>query len=543
MKNKLIILLTILGLGKGFSQEISSALLLKVGESTDSQKAYTRVLDNLGTMNNIYIPYLLENEDIEYVDHAKVAELPSKRAIVTRQQIYRSDINKLKIKTTKDTSGYITSATASLLYDIEYHSTIVDIPTGQVVKILKSSLKEKVSTSDGFTYSIKLDVGKIFGSKKKLASAQNNWSHYQKKVGRIYGSKINDALNKNRAILLNKIRSFLWDLRDEIDDAVYLVEKQPKEKGYTKKLVVSRQDTNKITLVKNELVQVYTPVKIGNRKTLEYVTYLTVKEVKDNKAICGKNFIQSKKKFSKRLDISDQLYGVNSYLDAHQIISNNELKKVNVYIEDPENQMSSFDYESLVRQPSIRVFDRNLESILDKLRLLYKDERFIDLSVDQYQDKQLGVDYIITLGQKNLNVTNVATGELVSSGKSNSMFSMLGGGISAAQAVKIALLQLTEQKIEFLEVKDQKKGKVKRIKMYHPFGFDAGTKMKLSILKDESVGGKTIQRKEELDDAYVTFEKEFPNVGIMKIGRKYRKKLYQAIQDGEELYFDYANKK
>jgi len=309
-----------------------------------------------------------------------------------------------------------------------------------------------------------------------------------------------------------------------------------------KKVIVGAGLDHKVS--KMDVFSLYAINETNGKKHVELATTVYPNKVEEHRTICGKSFIQSRKKWTKRLKMFDKLYAIRNESLIRKIIPVPQNELVNISINEKNSSRKKQLLENaILRISKIQLIERALNKELDNLRAAYKDEKFMDYDIKKYQDKQIGVKYLLSYEDSNLNITDVATGKLISVDKKQGRRNWLFSGYTNSQAIKMSLLRISGESIELLKVVDEKKNKVKRIQVFHPFGFDPGDKLDISVLVEESIGDKKFIRKQYIAKGWVRYDKTSPNFGTIKINRKGGKALYKAIHNNEKLDFIYSIKR
>jgi len=538
MIKPVVFLLLFLAFQPLYSQEFGTAVCIentgKTGESDVRDVLKNAFLEK--PLANTAL-YDWNNNSVSYLAIKDHPEMPYDKAVFLTSKTSFSDKFKPEITTKVDTSGKIQSATFNIYYYIDCSMKTVNLATGEILNISKpEDLQYRSDMSDGGKVSI--DVKKYFGNRKN-SQIRKSWDTYTRKIYKDYRDELESKWNRLRSNRLKDVKTLRSRILDSQVAQVYKVTRDPEDDGLYRTVTVDF--TDKTPLPKDGLLNIYIPIKIGDKDAVDYVTFVAIKSIEGDKATAGKTFIQGKKKFSRKLELAEEFYGVTENEFASLII-NSDKEKINLGLEVDSKKKDYYE-RRILRLPTIALIERELEPELNALRALYKDERFMDYNMQDLQDKMQGVDYIVTIENENVNLTNVATGELVAvdtkEGRRNWFFS----GYSTLQAVNLALMEIIDSKIELAEILSEKKGKVKKIRLYHPLGFELNEKIDISVVKTEEIGGKVYERKEYIGDGWVRSSEENPNFGELKVSKKGRKPLGTAIKNGDKLDFIYSIKR
>jgi hypothetical protein len=119
--------------------------------------------------------------------------------------------------------------------------------------------------------------------------------------------------------------------------------------------------------------------------------------------------------------------------------------------------------------------------IVDLFREQYKKERFID---DDFSAKNRGVKYLLDSRDGQYQIIDVASGTLVRAYEADKGFE---GFIDQA-------MDIFNQEIELVEILNGDEKKVKKLRLYSPFGFNGIEYYKIYELTTEKVNGKDVIR-------------------------------------------------
>jgi len=288
---------------------------------------------------------------------------------------------------------------------------------------------------------------------------------------------------------------------------------------------------------KFDRLDVYSVKKIEDKEIPFFIARIFVDKVDGGKAFCSKSGIN----FSLE-DMADQLregreslFAVKAGVAPLSKSSYTDADRVNVAIDNGDCMMCSLGCEDeMIHVPTVNLIERNAKQELNQLLDLYKDGRFVDYDLGDYQDRQLGVRYFLSEEDHYLSISDTKTGKEGVVGKLKSLAD--ARGYSLSQAWRQLLLEFSDMEMVFLNVTFRKKNKILGIKVFHPFGFVGDERFDISVLKEEHVGGKVIARKEKIANVWAYKPKGTAQIGDLAV-MSGKKELYQAISSGEKLVF------
>ncbi len=537
--NKLYIILLLAFASSNYTsaQKLGVAINVSNGsdaEDSDVNKALTESLKTKLPKN--YVIYDWNNSNLVYLDNEKRPERPCEKAVFITQQITKSNKYKPEVVAKLDTNGVATSATFNIFYNIYYDLKGIDVSTGGIETVLTNyEIKAKTSISDK---PVSIDVKKYFG-KTKYSNVQKNWSRYSNQMYKDYKESIIKKRNNIKGKKKAELSAVSSAIKKMSGRDIYPIKKHEKEDGKYK--TVSVDMTGRTKLVKDDLLEIYTPTTIAGKKTVEYITYLTVNSVEGDIATANKTFIQSSKKLSKKLEAHDNMFGVTNK-DVIYSISGDTREKLNLALDTKTKSRKAYE-KTILKMPIIRLIERGFENEMAFLRNKYKDERFMDYNIGSIQDKMIGAQYLLTIADNNVNITDIATGQLVAIDKQEGKRNWFFSGYTTAQALNMALMKISDTPIEFLEPTKQKKDKVTKIRLFHPIGFAAREKLDILVVTKEEVGGEIYERKNYIGHGYVSADKHNACIGELKINKKGRKPFYKAMTDNQKIEFMYSIKR
>lgn len=518
-------------------QEFGIAVGIKADDKGEQKEFKEKLMASLTktAFPNAVIYDWTADGSLIYQQSEAYPELPIEKAIFIKQYIKTSDKKKPEIVTKKDTTGQVVSAHFNVFFEVRYTMKAIDVVTGEILSVPEVyELKDKLG---GIT-PLKIDVKKYYAKKPPLSKSGRSRGRTAA-IYEDYEEQLVKKYNECKKSKLSRLKDVRWKARAAVEDDIYPITINEQEDGLYKSVTIDM--TDKSPLPKGEILNLFAKVDIVGKPGVDYITYVEVKSVEGQQAIGRKTFLQGKKKFSKKLAEHKALYGVTDVNMAPKIAAK-ATDRVNIALEaDAANRVA---YERrMLRLPAVAVVERGYEKELQHLRSMYKDERYIDYDMGDLQDKLVGVQYLLTIDKENVNVTDVATGQLVAIDKDEGRRNWFAPGYTTVQALNMSLMKISNDPIELLEVTDQSKDKVKKIRLYHPIGFEIREKLDITMVISEEVAGKTYDRKEFIGKGWVTSTKENPNFGVLKVNKKGRKAVAKAIADGSTLEFMYSIKR
>ncbi len=542
MKNIFTLLLLIsLTISNIIAQDIGFAINLQHDgvEEEIFFKALCDKIEKIGNPN--FVLYDWSDSKLKLIELEKFKEKPVELSIFTIPVIKFDDPKSPAVITTVDTNGIINSASFRLNYDVSYILKVVNVKTGVVEDIEVVTLFKDKKSNFGPKYSLEINHKKYFGKKRKSSISSKQFQAIKKRLYKDYRASIDERFTDNRNQFIGELRNVVYTLNQAVDMNVYKVNIPDKNTDKIKKVTIDGGSANRI--FEGELLYIHAIVSIGDKKFSEVVSFVAADKVSPNKTICKKTFFQKKKKFTKIMKMYDQLYSVRNESAAKKILPMNPDDIVNLSMDLKKDNERWFFENYITKQPMINVIERKLDPELNQLRYIYKDERFIDYKLGAIQDQRLGAQYLLTYEDKNVNITNIATGKMVSVDSKQGAMNWYLPGYSVIQSLNMALLKVSGKSIEILKVLKEKKNKVKIIQVYNPLGFKQGDALDISIIKSEEVNGKTYERKEFIAKGYVRSDSTLPSVGELRITKKGQKALYTAIKNQDKLAFIYSIKR
>jgi len=195
----------------------------------------------------------------------------------------------------------------------------------------------------------------------------------------------------------------------------------------------------------------------------------------------------------------------------------------------------------LLDVPTAKLIERNFEQQRSYFTDQYTDEKFIDFKMEAVQDKQEGVEVIFEKTSTGIKATDVQTGRIVGLEQKEP------GGVSGllklppnrnVQIVNLCM-NIMDQDLEIIEITKEKRGKIKKFIGYSAFGFENIASFYIMKLTEETVGGRTIEREEEIGQVWIRRKKTNTIAEVKVI--KGKKELKQALDNGDKIRFKVKN--
>jgi sorbitol-specific phosphotransferase system component IIA len=180
-----------------------------------------------------------------------------------------------------------------------------------------------------------------------------------------------------------------------------------------------------------------------------------------------------------------------------------------------------------------RSFDQQRSYFTDQ----YTDEKFIDFKMEAVQDKQEGVEVIFEKTSTGIKATDVQTGRIV--GLEEKEPSGVGGLLKLQPNRKVQLvnicMDIMDKDLEIIEITKEKKGKIKEFLGYSAFGFENISAFYIMKITEETVGGRTVERAEEIGQVWAK-RKKTNTIAEVKVV-KGEKELKEALDNGDKIRF------
>ena len=96
-------------------------------------------------------------------------------------------------------------------------------------------------------------------------------------------------------------------------------------------------------------------------------------------------------------------------------------------------------------------------------------------------------------------------------------------------------MDIMNKDLEILEITKEKKGKIKEFLGYSAFGFENISTLYIMKITEETVGGRTVEREEEIGQVWAK-RKKTNTIAEVKV-TKGEKELQQALDNGDKIRF------
>ena len=526
-------------------------------DGTDIGKSYHRqFIRELRALHNddlVIYDWDKKNHQLRLSADAGTKEKPVKIAYFVEQVTPAFDISHTSLNVSADKEGYVTGAAVLVDFKGSYRIRAVEVKTGKVVMstlVMNTTREDLSSSSDLYKRmrpelntphlpGVRIDIKKHLKSKTTKRSLGRQFLYrmvkeYHRALNDVYWSDAEDQL-KSITLVTQKMDS-LFHAKEEI----FSLEIPNIEAKKIKKMNVILGEHSGVK--KYDRLDIYSIVEIEDKKIPYYIARVFVDKVKDGKAYCSKSGLNfSLERMSNALRAGaakHNLFAVKKGIVPHSKAYYPEEDKVNVSIgkSDCVSCTEELQHE-LVQSLVVNLVERSAEKEVAQLLDSYKDGRFVDYNLGDYQDKRLGANFLFSIKDDFLSVTEIKTGRLFASDELQSGLDSRGNTIS--QAWRKALLSATDKEVINLEISMQKKKKIQGINAYHPFGFSKKERFDVFILEKEKVGDKIVNRKEYVANVFVMWTPGTGQIGYCAV-MKGKKELYQAIQAGKHLVFDSA---
>ncbi len=551
MKSKLLLLLFLCYGSVILAQDLGIAVNIFHGKSSIEYNFYSELLRQIEALeNDDYVVY-----DWNYKFHKLTLckyypnkEKPVELAIFVWQRIASLNVNKLEPNFKVDTSGFVTEATFLVPFEANYSFKVINVKTGKVEEVGQHVKTKPIDgefiRADPY---VKIDVKKYFNRKKTLKVLQNRENSKQfaalkARMRKDYAEEIKDRYN-DLALLHKKSLSIVANAIDKYrNNQVFTVDVPDINTKKIKLLTINGGSKDGIKKSDNFLI--YSTIEINGKKYPAYIADVYADKVEETTTLAKKYGLSlSAKKLADKLreHAEGGFFAVASKIAVNKITPYPPEKKINIAVAKKCWVCDGRLEEGMARSVEVNLIERAAPE-LDQLRALYQDERFIDYKLGDYQNQRIGAQYLLSFAGSNLNITDVATGELISVDKATGRKNWLIKGFTNLQAWKMALLDNTEKEITFQRILKEKKGKVKSIEIFHPFEVDSGDVYDISVLQTEEIAGRKVDRKVLIAKGYVSPSPLTRHLGIMKIDSG-RKKLSKALKNGQKIVFTYSIKR
>ena len=551
MNSKLLLLLAALLLSSSlFAQDLGVAINISHGEKMLAKRFYHKLLEEVKALkNDKYVVYEWDRNAHKLNLNKEISpeEKPVELAVFVQQSIPQLSPEQLKLEFKTDTSGYITKAHFKVPFEAIYTIKVVNVKTAKVEEAAyQVKTQPIVDKFENVNYYVPVDVKKYIGRKNlKILQSWDNRKEYNALIARIkkaYQKKLRAKYDYLASLHLKDLPFIAKTINKYDDNQVYTVEVPDIKAKKIKLLTIN--GGSKDGIKNRDNFHLYSTIEINGKKYPIYIADIFADKVEEQSTV-GKKYglsISAKNLANKlRENAAAGFFAAKNRIAINKIVSYPPEEKLNIALATDCMMCNYSLEEGMVRSVEINLIERAAPE-LDQLRALYKDERFIDYNLGNMQDQQIGAKYLLSFAGSNLNITDIATGKLISMDKATGRKNWLIPGFTNAQAWKIALLGNSDKAITYQRTIKEKKGKVKSIEIFHPFEVGQGDKYDISVLQTEEIAGQKVERKVLIATGYAVPSSLTPHLGVMKINDG-RKKLFKALESGQKLVFTYSIKR
>ena len=435
----------------------------------------------------------------------------------------------LKFDYKLDTLEKVTNMYAYYPISIAPQLKVVDLPTSEVLTTYNYDTKEWGVSK---MYEIK-DFKKYFGSSpnKSESSKSKTWYANLKKFKEAELDKITkwneDRINtfgKNLDQVSSRFKGYLDTRLYSVIDFTY------SEKGKLEEFYIDAKSSENVS--KGDVFEIYQQASFQDFKSYDRVSLVTVQSVEADRALV-KPFSLSKKKIAEALESGDKI----AFARSEQLIrqSNKGEKPTKRVQVKGECFMCNVYLESLIVNISTtKLIERNFDVVRKYFSSKYTDERFIDLNMSEIQDKQEGIEYLFESTSAGMKATDIETGRIATVNEKEG--GMLKGMFSSNRAELINLvMDIMDENIQVVEILKEKKGKLDKFIGYNPLGYESVSTYLIFRVIEEEVGGRTLEREEEIGKCYVG--KRLTDTLVEIKVAKGEKELYSAMQAGDKIRY------
>lgn len=424
-----------------------------------------------------------------------------------------------------DSNGTMTSAYYAINHWSTYSIQLTDIATGEIVYFNHNSYiypKPNIFANERPShYKVPtLDATKYVGKKPQVLQKTNPKAYKEglQRMNEAYELQINEY---KAAKLEDNISNFLEELsnlNDRLFEEIIPVKDYSLEKN---KLVHASLTTNITIPKKRTQLQLFSLDTIQNYIFPTIYGWWTYNDLPEPH-ISKYALLSKRKEAADALLNGKQLYCTEKDLIPTKILGND--KKISYIAIDAELSNLQKIASSLSASQTIKLLDRKNENQLNVLRKRFKGESFID---DNFSLQILGADLVMRLNDKTIEILDVRNDEVlkrfpVGDGP-NGLFDILG--------------DLLDIPIKIAYISEQKKGKVSKVMVYNPFGFEGSSHRSLIIYHKtmEEVDGESLSRYREVGQVFIDARKIIAmDLAEGKVSKEVDE-LLNLIQNNEEL--------
>ena len=435
-----------------------------------------------------------------------------------------------------DLSGKAVKMVFQLNHLLAYKIKSIQVATGEVVV-----LKLIVISRNDSQIEIK-DFAKYFGGNpNELIKDAKKYKAATAKAHEAFKNEI----NKSVAPLLKKL-DFSHPIKNsefaKAQDELYTTEQgQTEEEDPDPRLLIQSGSNQNIS--SGDLFYIYS--KETPAENYEYFILETrgnAREVQEETAAIGP-VVFGKKGFRKMMEKNIPLFATRNEDFAKNYTSKKLTQKVSIALEFNCTECNSDVIESyLASKPPIRIVDRG-SSELVYFRELAKNEAFANYPVDQLQGKQIGAEILISIDNRYVNATEIATNRQIVSIDTQKKFIGVAHNTGFRQAHLFEILSSYKQDLlpfEWVKTDKESKDALKSGIVYHPLGFEDQFVYEIYTITMVDVNGEQIPQKTVVGEfrASKILSGNLTEANIKEGG----KELKKLLDNKEKLYIQFKNK-
>jgi len=406
---------------------------------------------------------------------------------------------------------------------------VIDLPTSEVLTTYNYDTKDwKISHK----YEVK-DFKKYFGSnpqKAELAKTKQwyeNWKKFKKaELEKV--NKWNDERVRDFGVRLDEVSS---KLKGYLDTRLFtVVDFSYNDKGKLEEFYIDAKSGENVSV--GDVFDLYENKSFQDFKLYDRVSLVTVKAVEADRALV-KPFSVAKKKIAAALESGNEIaFARSTQLIQQANRGDKPTKRVQV---KGECLMCNVYLESLlVNIATTKLIERNFDGPSKFFTSKYTDERYIDINMSEVQDRQEGIEYLFESTSAGMKATDIKSGRIATVNEKEG--GMLKGMFSSNRSELINLvMDIMDENIQVVEVLKEKKGKLEKFIGYNALGYDAVSTYLIYKVIAEEVGGRTLEREEEIGKCYVG--KRLTDTLVEIKVAKGEKELYSAMQAGDKIRY------
>jgi len=464
---------------------------------------------------NLYSPYKTGKE----------GEKPILKAVYLKANF--SQDSKLKTAYKLDTLDKVEKMLVYYQTDFDPILKIIDLPTSEVDVFYKYDNSEWGVNNKFIVKNFKAYFGsdprnmeknnpRLFeiNMKKYLKAEGDELKRFYEKKIKSFGERLEEVSNQ----LKNNNDSKIWRALDYSFD----------EKGKLEEFYIDAKLSDNLEI--GDVINIYVKRMINDFVYYDYVSDVTVKEVTKDK-VRVKPFSLMRKKIAEALEgDTDVVFTRNDRLIKELNRGGAPYKRVQV-ISDCADCFTDL-VRRMYRGGSTKLIARNFDGPRQHFAEKYKDEKFLDYNMEDFQGKQQGVDFIFESNVAGISATDVKTGRIafVASKEKSGIGKILN---IDGPSVSNLMMDIMDVDFEIVKILKEKNGKLEKFVAYNPLGF--GRTYNIVKVIEEEVGGRPVNREEIIGKCYIgkVYSDTLAEVKVAK-GKK---ELYTALQNGEKIRY------